>query len=306
MKLKAYEGYFLVVLAGGLWGTLGLLGKILAKYQFSSYDIAFYRIFIGFLLLFIYLSIKDRNLLKIDKMGIVYTGLLGIIFQGLFNYFYFSAIDKTSITTAVILLYTAPIFSNILSRYVFKENFTMAKFTAVILCIVGCFFTATGGNLETINLNMLGVLMGAGAGLIFGTMPIVNKIILEKYDRLTVLLYSFGFGALFLLPFSNPSIVFSHGLDLKLGIVVFILGSFPTIVAYAVYMRGLYLGIEPSRASIISTIEVVVSVLIAYFIFKESMTSLKVMGIMMVIFSVVIIQRGSSPKIKLKKARSVV
>jgi drug/metabolite transporter (DMT)-like permease len=76
---------------------------------------------------------------------------------------YFSTIQKTTIATAVTLLYTAPLFIAIMARIFYKELFTPFKTVALLLCIGGCFFAATGGSMEILRLNSPGVLMGVGA-----------------------------------------------------------------------------------------------------------------------------------------------
>ena len=229
-------------------------------------------------------------MLKVDLRGLVHISLIGLFSQFFFNLLYFSAIQKTTVATAVTLMYTAPIFIAIMARIFYHELFTPFKTVALFLCIGGCFFTATGGSMETLQLNLPGVLMGLGSGFTFALLTILSKAIINKYHQLTIIVYSIGFGLLFYLPFSRPLEVFQIDLALKAWLLLGSIGLISTVIAYGFYITGLSYGIEASKAGIISTLEVVVSVILSYLVFKEALWGWKLAGILMVVFSVVIVQ----------------
>jgi drug/metabolite transporter (DMT)-like permease len=222
--------------------------------------------------------------------GITYFSLIGICSQFFFNLLYFSAIQQTTVATAVTLLYTAPIFIAIMARIFYKELFTPFKTVALFLCIGGCFFAATGGSMDTLKLNLPGVLMGVGAGFTFALLTIITKAIINDYHQLSIIAYSIGFGLLFYLPFTHPLEIFQMGLALKAWLLLGTIGLISTVIAYGFYITGLSYGIEASKAGIVSTLEVVVSVILSYLIFKEALWGWKLVGILMVVFSVIIVR----------------
>lgn len=63
--------------------------------------------------------------------------IFGAVSVGLFNIFYMIAIDLTTVTTAVMLLYTAPAFSMLMARVFLKETLTVKKNLAVFLTFAG-------------------------------------------------------------------------------------------------------------------------------------------------------------------------
>jgi len=280
----------MVAAAGILWGTIGSQVKILLNYQLSVQTIVLWRMVFAFLILFPFIFFTKREILKIDLRGIAYCSLIGICTQFFFNLLYFSTIQKTTVATAVTLLYTAPIFIAVMARIFYKELFTPFKTVALLLCIGGCFFTATGGSMETLKLNLPGVLMGLGAGFTFSLFTILSKAIIHKYHQLTIIVYSIGFGLLFYLPFSHPLDIFQMKPNLNMWILLCSIGFISTVLAYGLYITGLSYGIEASKAGIVSTLELVVSVILSYLIFKEAFWGMKLMGILMVVFSVIIVQ----------------
>ena len=205
----------MVAVAATLWGTIGIQVKTLFNYHLSVQSIVLWRMVFAFIILFSYIFLTNKKLLKIDIKGLIRISLIGLFSQFFFNILYFSAIQKTTIATAVTLLYTAPIFIAIMARIFYKELFTPFKSVALFLCIIGCFFTATGGSLETLKLNLLGFLLGLGAGFTFALLTILSKSIAKIYHQLTIVVYSIGFGLFFFLPFSRPSEIFQLDLPLK-------------------------------------------------------------------------------------------
>ncbi len=280
----------MVATAGILWGTIGSQVKMLLNYQLSVQAIVLWRMVFAFIILFSFIFFTNRKLLKVNMKGLIRISLIGLFSQFFFNILYFSAIQKTTIATAATLLYTAPIFIAIMARIFYKELFTPFKTVALFLCIGGSFFAATGGSMETLKLNLPGVLMGLGAGFTFALLTILSKAIINDYHQLTIIVYSIGFGLLFYLPFSHPLEIFQINLALKAWLLLGSIGLISTVIAYGFYITGLSYGIEASKAGIVSTLELVVSVILSYLIFKEALWGWKLAGILMVVFSVVIVQ----------------
>lgn len=241
------KGYLMVAAAGILWGTIGIQVKTLLNYQLSVQAIVLWRMIFAVLILFPFIFFTKREILKVDLRGIAYFSLIGICSQFFFNVLYFSAIQKTTVATAVTLLYTALIFIAVMARIFYKELFTPFKTIALFLCIGGCFFAATGGSMDTLKLNLPGVLMGVGAGFTFALLTIITKAIINDYHQLTIIAYSIGFGLLFYLPFTHPLEIFQMDLALKAWLLLGSIGLIATVIAYGFYITGLSYGIEHRR-----------------------------------------------------------
>lgn len=291
MFTKQQKGYIMIGLAGSLWGTLGLFGKLLFRYDFTPQLTVFCRLFIAFWILFIIILFKDKNLLKIDKRGLKYTFLIGVFSQGVYNLLYFQSIEKTTIATAVVLLYTSPIFLIIMGRIFYKEMLNKEKYISLILCVIGCFLTVTGGSLKVLDVNLPGVLMGVGAGFNYALVTILSKAIIDEYNPITVIFYGFGFGWLFLMPFSNPSTLIHIKYSFSLITILLGFALIPSVFSYLLYIPGLSYGVEASKAGIISSLEIVVSVIISFMVFGENLWGFKLIGIILVLLSIVVINK---------------
>ena len=75
------KGYLFVLMAAMCWATLGLFGNTLMSLGLIPEQVAFLRLFVGFLILTIYALIKNPTILKINKKGFIFALLVGLVCQ---------------------------------------------------------------------------------------------------------------------------------------------------------------------------------------------------------------------------------
>lgn len=279
---------FLVLLAGILWGTIGFFVRVLNSAGLSSMEIVMIRAVTTTILLFIYLVVTDKALLKIrikDLWCFFGTGICSIVF---FNYCYFKTISMTSLSVAAVLLYTAPAIVMLLSALLFHEKITVRKIIALCMTFTGCIFV-TGLVGMTDGLSLTGILVGLGAGLGYALYSIFGRFALERgYHSLTISFYTFLFAMLGTVPLCNLKQVASVSLtDLKMVLFFFVFGLFSTVIPYIVYTLGLK-EMENSKASIIASIEPVTATLLGVLVYHEMITVNEVIGVALVIGSIVL------------------
>jgi drug/metabolite transporter (DMT)-like permease len=229
------------------------------------------------------------RLLKIhwkDSWYFIGTGILSITF---FNWCYFTTIQNASLATAAILLYTAPVFVLLISIFVFKETLTMKKLLALFLTFLGCTLVSGLFSGQFTELSWIGLLTGLGAGFGYSLYSIFGKLAGKKYETLTISFYTFLFALIVLFPISH---ITDANIELLNGKVLGYtagLGLFPTVLAYWFYTNGLK-QIEASKASIVSTIEPVVATVMGLFLYKEAVSFVQLLGIVLVLGAVLLIQ----------------
>lgn len=301
------KGYGLVALAGIMWGTGFLYIQFVLNGGLSPQEIVSWKMLIGFLFMLLYTLKRDPKALKIDMRGLLLIAALGLVCHTLYNLFMNLAVERTTIATTVALLYTAPFFVLIISRFLFNERFTVLKVVSMIIAISGVYMTVTGGRSDQLAFDSTGILFGLGAGFAYGLMNLYSKYLVVYYKQQTILTYAFGFAFLFSLSFSNPLAVFQLDFNPLLWLNLILLGLVPTALSYGFFTAGLTYPIESSKAAIIATIEVPVSVLGSYLIFSEALNFMKIIGILMVLFSVFLLRREmQSPKIPTRENRVTV
>ncbi|EGT5369232.1 membrane protein [Clostridioides difficile] len=293
------KGYVFIAIAGLLWATLGLFGKFLMGNGLTSEQVAFTRLFFGFIVLGVYSSIRTPQILKISKKGIIYSVIIGIICQAMFNLCYFKAIDIAGVSIAAVLLYTSPLFLAIFSKICYKENITRSKLFSLILCFIGAIMAVTGGRLDFQGLNAFGLLLGVLSAIAYVLMPTISKNALKEFSSSTILVYSFLFGAIFMIPSSRPWEILNYAKDLDVLSCMLMLGIVPAALAYIFYAAGISKGVELSVAGVVASVELVGSVIIGCTILGESFSLGKLFGVMLMLISAVVALNLSYDEIRI-------
>lgn len=278
----------LVIIAGVLWGSMGLFVRTLTAHGLATMEIVALRAIVTSVVLLIVLLIYNRTLLKIrlkDIWCFIGTGVCSIAF---FNFCYFKAITLTSMSVAAILMYTAPVIVMVLSFFLFREQFTRRKILAVIMTFAGCVcVTGVIGNQSV--LTPAGLLLGLGAGLGYALYSIFSRYAIQRgYQSLTITFYTFLLAAIATIFLANLPLV---GVVVTESVPMFVLalglGGLCTVVPYLVYTIGLQY-MENSKASIFATVEPVMATVFGAIVFKEGLSVMGIVGIVLVVAALII------------------
>lgn len=286
--LKNYKGQVLIAVGAVIWGTQGPFAKILMENGATAIFVALVKLGIGAGIMFLAMATLRPKQLKIDGKGLLYTGVIGLFCQAGFNALYYQSVDLIGIANAAVILYTSPVFFLILSILFFKEHLTATKGISALICMLGCGIAVTGGNLSLEGLSMLGVGMALLSSASFALMGAISKKALTCYEPMTVIAYSFMWGFLFLLPQAWVSHSFAADLNGSLFLGALGIGALPAALAYFFYFKGVSCGVNLSQAGVISALEMVSAVLIAWTIFCEPANIIKVFGIFLILFSIIL------------------
>lgn len=283
----ATKNYIKIAIAASFWGLIGFFGKILESHGMESTTIAFFRLFSGFVILSITFLIRDKSIFRIDKAGLIAALSIGVVSQGLFNLLYFASIKQVGVFTAVVLLYFSPVMMFTLGTIFYREMVTGQKVIAVLLCMIGCIYGVTGGDFSVLKSNFSGILFGLGAAFCYSMMPVLSKRTLGRYNPFTMILYSFLFGSLMLLPFARP-VPFLLSVENKSVFVIIILfGLMVSVIPYCLYIPSLH-NVQVSKLGVIASVELVVSIVISVLILKEQMNVGKMIGVTVIFLSIVV------------------
>ncbi len=279
---------FLVLLAGILWGMIGIFVRRLNVLGFGSMEIVTLRAITTTCLLFVFLFFYDRNKLKIkirDVWCFLGTGIFSIVF---FNYCYFKAITLTSLSIAAILLYTAPGIVILLSGVLFHERITRVKMLSLLATFFGCALV-TGVFTDGGRLNVLGILLGLCSGLGYALYSVFSRFALERgYDSLTISFYTFLFAMVGTIPLCNTQdiIKICFG-DFNILVFCFVFGLVSTVIPYIAYTMGLK-EMENGRACIIASIEPVTATFLGIVAYQESVTMNEWIGALFVLGAIIL------------------
>ena len=233
-----------------------------------------------------------------DLAQLVVLGIGGVAAS---NYFYYLAIQRTNVATAIIVQYTAPVWVLLYMIARRIERPSLSKIFSVLLAIFGIALVIGLFGRGKLQLDTLGVMAALLAAFSFSFYNIGGHSLLAKHDRWIVLLFTTFSASLFWI-FVNPpaKIAAAHySPPVWLFLVVFALLS--VLLPFSFYFAGLQ-HLEPTKAIVASCLEPVFTILIAAVALKEVVHPLQAIGILMVLSAILVVQRptpeGGQPPVE--------
>ena len=200
MKTKSF---IYIIIAGLLWGTSGIFVHYLAPYGITSLQMTAVRGTVSFICIAAYLLICSRRLFKTKLKELMLFAAIGVTLF-LTAFLYYSSMQMTSISTAVILMYAAPIYVMVFSVLFMGEKFSKIKLVSLVLMMLGCCLVS--GIIGGLKFDLVGIILGLLSGVSYATYNIITKIASErKNSPLTITVYGFMFMAIIALSISKPA-----------------------------------------------------------------------------------------------------
>lgn len=279
MKESGRAKYSLL-LAMFIWGTIGLFVKYI---PLPSAVIATVRGFVGAVFLFVFIKIKkqpmDRAAIKANLFKLCLSGA----FLGFNWILLFEAYRYTTVATATLCYYLAPVIVILVSPLVLREKLTWKKLVCVLVALVGMIFVSgvlqtgfSGGSEYT------GVFFGLGAACLYACIVLINKKIkdISAYDMTIMQLAIAG---LILLPYVLLTQDLS-GVELSakaIGLLA-IVGIVHTGIAYALYF-GCMKNLKGQSVAILSYIDPIVAILLSALVLREELGVYGAVGAVLVL-----------------------
>lgn len=287
------KAYLQIVAAAGLWGCIGLFLKLLTAAGLTAMQGVALRSAVGAIFYGLFLFFTNRKALFIVPKDWYYffgTGVCSLLF---FNWCYFNAITRSSMSVAAVLLYTSPVFVTLMSALFFREAVTPVKVIALAVTFAGCVLVTGLFPLgqETVSLPVL--LFGLGSGFGYALYSIFGKFVLNKYSPATVTYYTILFCALFSLPVSGLHANLSVLADWRAWAGALGVGVLCCVLPYHLYTTGLKEA-EPGRAAILATIEPFVAAGLGILLFQEAVTPWKLLGMTAILGAVLLLNTSKN------------
>lgn len=281
--MKRLIGILLIAISAASFGTLAIFGRFAYDDGMDIFTVLFLRFGISAAFMTVVLFLRREHFPRGQILAqLVGMGALGYVGQ---SFSYLTAIKYASAGLVALLLYLYPIFVAILSTIFLHEKLTRVKIIALVIAFIGTLLTVGPGGGQ-----ITGILLALAAALIYSIYIIVGTNVMKHVSAVqssTVIFASAGavYGVLTLVngatfPASDA------GWEAILGIVVV-----STIIPVVTFLAGLE-RIGPTNAAMLSTLEPVVTVLLAAWLFGESLLPIVLLGGGLILVAVVVLTRA--------------
>jgi drug/metabolite transporter (DMT)-like permease len=229
---------------------------------------------------------------KLPARDLIQCLVLGMLGVAASNYFYYVAIQKTSVAIAIIVQYTAPVWVLLYVVARGQQKLSLQKVAAVGVAITGIALTigiVGAKSASPLRLDSYGLFAALLASFSFAFYNVGAHGILARYDRWRVLTWTLTSAAVFWL-FVNPPwrVLASHYAPAQWGFL-FAFSMISVLGSFSLYFQGLQ-HLEPTRAIIARCLEPVFSIVLAAAFLGEGLHSIQTFGIVLVLAAIVIVQ----------------
>jgi drug/metabolite transporter, DME family len=299
------RGYLYIASAAFLWGISAALGRAVFTGRFVLSSAALRpidplilsqaRATFSLLVLFPALAFaRGWQRIKLPARDLAHCFLLGTLGVAVSNYFYYVAIERTSVAIAIIVQYTAPVWVLIYVVARGQQKLTAQRILAVALAVVGIALVIDILRVRSgsaLHLDLYGILAALLASFSFAFYNVSGHRILARYDRWRVLVWTLASAAAFWLIVNPPWKVAQAHYVAAQWLFLFVFSMISVLGAFSLYFLGLQ-HLEPSRAIITSCLEPVFSIVLAALLLGEVLRPIQTLGIIFVLAAIVIVQRS--------------
>lgn len=283
MASTRLQGVLFVLFSATGFGAMAIFGKIAFASGASTTTVLFFRFFCAGALMVALMTVlrlpwpRGRDLCILIAMG-----ALGYAGQ---SFLFFSALHHATAGLTALLLYLHPALVIIGSAAIGRRRLTWTKMLLALVSLLGILLTVSGGLAGT----PTGIACGIGAALVYTVYILVGEKVTSKTGAISagcVIMLSAAtvFGTAMLL--EGPSLP-----QESIGwLAVASIAVFSTLIPIVFFFAGMR-RIGANDASTLSTLEPVVTLLLAYIFLAETLAAVQALGAALVIAAVVTISR---------------
>jgi drug/metabolite transporter (DMT)-like permease len=299
------QGYGICILGTMLWSFTAVFIRYLTEsYHMPSLVLAFWRDLVVCIALSLAFLIAKSARLRIERRHLQFLIAYGFVLS-IFNSLWTISVSLNGAAVSTVLAYSSAAFTAVLAWRLFGERLGKIKILLVSLSILGCAFVSGAYDPSQWQVNPIGMVTGLLSGIAFASYSLMGKAAAQRgINPWTTLLYTFGFGSVFILTYNFlPNLIspasplpnlFWLGKAVNGWVVLIILGLVPTIGGYGLYSVSLtYL--PASVANLIATMEPAMTAGLAYLFLGERFSGSQLIGSALVLGSVIALRLTDEP-----------
>jgi drug/metabolite transporter (DMT)-like permease len=205
--------------------------------------------------------------------------------------FFYLAITKINVGMATMILFLYPAIVNIFFAFSGVRKIGKASIIALGMALFGSFMVLNIFGVEAFSVSTIGIIFGIGSCLSYAFYNIFADLKLSSFSPVTISFYS-AISAFITSLIVSPSF-FKFDINYSWELIgffialAFVSGIFPTILMY----KGIYY-IGADKASIVASSELPMTIILAYFFLSEKMSILQISGVIMIVASVLLLEKA--------------
>ena len=300
-------GITAVSFAALMFGLNASTVKIILGTEINPEQLVLFRTAITALIAGLVLLFTNKQAFKITKKELPVLVFYGVFGVALMQWSYSNAVSLLPISVALLIEYTAIVIVPLVSLLLFKEKVRPRLWFGIAAVLIGL---AIVSNIWNSALNPLGVAWAIMAAVCLSIYFLIGEHTQRKRDAMSTLFYTFAVAAIFwaIMNLINPGKVIDINLEFNLGgnlsaismpvwaglLWIGIMGSFIPMLLDYIALGNL----SATAVGVIATAETVFATVFAWAWLNESMTTLEVIGGLIVVAGIILAETSRTSSIK--------
>jgi drug/metabolite transporter (DMT)-like permease len=295
-RQHSWRGYFFVATATFCWGAAAVVGKaifngslfaghsLISPVVLTQTRTTFTVLVFGPILLLRF----GRRIFSISRRDLMLCGLVGTLGVACSNFFYYFAVQKSTVSLAITVQYTAPLWVLIYMVARGREQATVQRTAATLVAMIGTAL-AIGVFQTGVKFSLIAVSPALLASFGYAFYNVAGQGLVTRNHPFTVMFYLLLGSAVLWTVVNPPWQLMAQDFSGRQWGFLFVFACLSMVLPYMLYLSGLkYL--DPTRAVITSCLEPVFAILFAVLFIGESLHVLQIVGIVAVLVATVMVQ----------------
>ncbi len=282
MQLKlsdSVKGSIFVFISAFMYATLPILTKLAFQNGLSPSSAIFYRYLFAFILLFIYLKSYKKETVIIPSLKVIVQGLF--LVAGSVSYFY--ALQSIAASTGSIIFFTHPIIVAVLAILIYKEKINVKLAAGLFLALMGIILVS-GIFSASVTIAPFGLMLAMISSICYACFALLGQSNVAQASPIALTATFTLTGALIVPLIFFRDMHFITSLTWPQVLICLTMALFNTVLSISFYLKGMKL-IGATRASLISSLEPVLTVILAMLLLNEVLSLLEAAGAVLVLIS---------------------
>jgi len=274
--------YFILVFCVVIWAANYLARQLLLT-KFSSLFLSAFSLTVVSIF-FLILVFFTKSFIKVTKKELyllVVAGLIGLVFNQIFL---FTGLQYSTASNASLIFSMAPLITALLASIILKEKITKHLIIGSIIALLGVYFVLSANGRFEYN---MGDILLFGATVTFSSNLILVRMLSQRISPIIITTYSFLIASLMFDPFimANVTVNWNQSITMwSLAFVSVLIGQGITTLMWNNTMQA----VGAAKSTVVLNLQPIVTLLLDYWIFNTRVSSLQLIGTILVIYGVLL------------------
>lgn len=297
-KIRNYTyGYFYAILAAFLYSMVSVVAKGLVSDGIHPVQVTFYQYLFTITILGIWNMLRNPGAMRCSMKQIGTFALLGVIGGACTNILFYSALQYLDAGISSMLLFLHPVFITIFFAVTKIKKLHLINYLSVLMAAVGAAIVL---NVFTghMTFSAAGIGLGIISALTYAFYNVFADLKLKEEEPNVINFYACAASMLF-----TAAILGIKGIGFavepsSLPTIFFIAAFSGVLPAYFFFKALQYIGSE--KVSVISSVELPLTLLLAFAVLREHMELIQLLGIAFIVTATVLLHRNERQEDKVK------